>query len=161
MHSSEQVMGNIILAERSIKERVETTAGAQKKIHATYREELLGSTELKEVAYGFKLSSVLDEDQAIIALSALGEAKYRRRESQCNIYETECGNEYVAELRWPQDEAEWVESIKISCSVYSPTADLGIRFWRPAKELESIPQKSEQEAQKIYQQLEQLLRERQ
>ncbi len=129
-------------------------------IKNTQRRELLGSRELKEVAYGFKLSSKLDEDQAIRLLSALGESRYAGQTEVYTINETEYGNEFETELRWPQQDTDWVDSIKIRGSEHSPVADLGVHFWRSADEINDIPQKSEQEARGIYQKLEQLLLEK-
>lgn len=145
-----------------MQERVRTQMKGEEKVYAARREELLGSRELKEVAYGFKMSSMLNEDQAMIVLSALGQIRYAGRKDFYNIYETDYGgDEFEVELRWPQHYAGWVDSVKICGSEHSPKADLGVRFWRPAQEIESAPEQSEQEAQEIYQQLEQLLRKKQ
>ncbi len=140
--------------------RVRTQMKEEEKVHASRREELLGSKRLKEVVYGFKMSSILNEDQAIVVLSALGQMKYAERKDQYNIYEKELWDESFAELRWPQHYTDWVDSIKISFSEHSPKADLRVHFWRSAQEIESNPEKSAQEAQELYHHLEQLLRER-
>lgn len=144
-----------------MQERTCTQMKEEEKVHTSRREEILGSKRLKEVVYGFKMSSILNEDQAMVVLSALGQMKYAERKDHYNIYEKELWDESFAELRWPQHYTDWVDSIKISFSEHSPKADLRVCFWRSAQEIESNPQQLEQEAQEIYQQLEQLLQKRQ